>query len=426
MRSSLSCYPALSGSPINIQLSFICNTFVNQGELITVSLPGFRRISGSGYLNLTGPSQFLFSNFYDNCSALLFLIAKQEIPPLTDVQIIIQESQGITSPVSGIAAESPLYTLSTNAVDILESPASRFQIVSPIGSFSQSSSTLTFPSLFSQSLAQAGEDCLVTFNLTTSMSISSGDTLRIWLPGFSHVFRNKSLPLSYACQNNLMIAVWDDVLSNVVVSFQTEVPAFTDICGSILGLALPVYGIQPESSPILISINASAGPVDWTRVRNLQPVGAFLNLSKIAFQPAKAGTAAEMNITLYTSMKIAYSSLLMVDLPMFSLDGPLIGLGIGSYVKGINASLAWNESNSQLTILLKSEIQPYQLTVFTIQSDTGLRLPVNGLRENETLFRISTNALDGPVEYAYSPCTSSIGGQSSLFDFFVAILMILC
>ena len=411
VQSTLSCSPASAGSWTNIEISFLCNTLIVKGELVTVSLPGFERMSGPGTLSLSGLSQNYFSNFYDNCSALLFLTAEHDISSFTRVTIIIPATEGIALPTVGIAADSLLYSLSTNAADILQSSTATFGTIPPVGSFSQSPSTLQFIATTSSDFAQAGEECLILFNFTASMRIHKDEAIRIHLPDFSY---HSTLSLMTTRQNTVMRVYWNNDVSQLVITFGADVAAGTEISGTIQGLSVPYFGIQPETSPISISINASAGLVDWTVVRYLHPVGAFLNFSKISFHPAQAASVTTVNITLHSTMRMKISTQITVDLPLFTQDPSVTEALFDSDPAGLNASHFWNETASKLIIWLKDDVAPYHPVHVIIRSDSGIRIPFLGLRENETSFRLSTDAPDGPVKLAFIRCPSPIGGDDEL------------
>jgi hypothetical protein len=380
-----------------------------------VSLPGFERSSGSGILALSGASQNQFSNFYDNCSALLFLTAEQDITAFKRVSILIPGTQGIASPIAGILADSLMYSLSTNAADVLKSSTATFSFVAPIGAFSQTRSTLKILSTAGSSLAQAGDECMISLNFTASMRLFKGETIRILLPDFS---LSSNLAWVTSRQDLVLSVSW--YLSQLVILLQSDIVTGTVISGYIRGLSVPLAGIQPEISPIAISMNATSGPVDWTPVRHLQPVGAFLNLSRISFQPARAASATAINISLYSSMRIAKSSQLVLDLPFFSQDPSAPTAVFSSDPSGVNASISWNANTSQLTILLIDDIRRYQLASVVVRSQSGIRIPPHGLRENETSFRLSTDAPDGPVQYGIIRCPAPIGGETDFFHPFPA------
>ena len=105
VESSLDFSPAIAGSATRIKFSFAADSRIEQSEILTLSLSGFKRVSGSGILKLNGDSSSFFqfeSNFYDNCSALLFLTALSGVDKLTKVSLIIPDSEGLTSPLTGV------------------------------------------------------------------------------------------------------------------------------------------------------------------------------------------------------------------------------------------------------------------------------------------------------------------------------------
>jgi hypothetical protein len=412
VHSSLSCSPLVAGSVTNLELSFLSDTFVAQGESITISLPGFERRVGSGILNISGSARTYFSNFYDNCSALLFLTALQDVVAFKNILILIPESEGVSSPASGISSSDPRFTLKTNAADIKSSATSSIRTVFPIGSFDQERLALRFLSTSSEIKAEAGEACEITFNLTTSMSISRGEAMRLRLPGFALVHANTRTILSLSAPRGaLMDAIWSDSEYQLLIPFTSDIQAHTEISGKVLGLAIPEFGIQASNSSIAISINASAGPIDWTLVRKLDAVGAFLRESKISFQPSMANSPTSINITLYPSMQIAQSSRLILHLPFFFASELSTSRDFSSNMAGL-AIYTWNESSSELTIVLNADIPAFHATTLTVASDSGIRIPQNGLRANETFFLLSTDALDGPVKASRIYCLSPIGGKT--------------
>jgi hypothetical protein len=386
----------------------LSDTLVAQGEMITISLPGFERRVGSGILNINGSAHLYFSNFYDNCSALLFLTALQDVAAFRKIHVLIPESEGISSPASGISSLDPKFTLRTNAADIKSSATSTFRFISPVGAFSQDRSALRFLSISSGKKAEAGEICEISYNVTIEMRISKGEAMRLKLPGFSPAnAKMQTVLLSPNPPGAFTDAFWSDTESQLLIVFTSDLEADTCISGRVLGLVTPKAGIQPSNSSIAISINASAGPVDWTLVRNLDPVGAFLSESKLSFLPAMANTSISIIITLYPSMRIAKSSRLIVHLPLlFENEFPTdqeFDVGMFLY--------SWNVSSSELIIVMNEDIPAYHATILTVASDAGIRIPQFGLRSNETSFRISTDARDGPVESSHISCLSPIGGK---------------
>jgi hypothetical protein len=428
-----------AGSATDVVVSFTADMALSAYESIVILLP---RFGGNPFEDLKveaesnaaqNPCLLVEMEFVDEGQSCQLTMQLDVVPrngvdcpttiaPLTHYRVVIPSSAGITVPAHGIAGAETGFSISSSAVagPVLPTIIKTFPTV---GSFIQTSITMSaIPTTMNPlGLAQAAVAAEIVVKFTPRFTIRLAERVNFSLPDFAgNSFRglllDSNTTKSSGSGNETQVA---ENRSSFLTSWNTSTKTLTFELNSgviqigylvsikvpnisSIGIILPTRGVRENSTNLTIRTDAIAGPVPPTSIDSVQGVGVFLD-SRLDFSPAKANFSSTIGVSVSAPMPMNVGDQVIIHLPGFSGDdfnevnvssvqysrGLVYTVGNTSYVSytnysgGIEANMTWNNTASQLSIVLKSPAPAAANIRFECNQSFGVRLPVLGVRANQ-------------------------------------------
>ncbi|EKX41453.1 hypothetical protein GUITHDRAFT_112426 [Guillardia theta CCMP2712] len=159
-------------------------------------------------------------------------------------------------------------------------------------------------------------------------------------------------------------------------------------------IVTPSVGIPYDERSITIETNALAGPVLPTPVQVVPPIGSFLDSSSLAFDHnASAAEVSTLLLRFRASMSIFIGEVVTLHLPGFQQERqvPVVFSSVEF------SAASWQASSQSLIFTAGENITAGTLCNVTVLRDAMIRLPLDGVRVNQSSLKLSTNARQGPI-----------------------------
>ena len=425
----------LAGMASPISLTFVAAMNMVPGDRIHLFLPGFSSCPASdkecnsfsvfnqsclGVRPCSENSNLNFSFLWSQPDQSLTVQIRSDIPANRNVEVLLpaavscviypSDSQSICSlflPRTGVTASSGLLF----SVEAINGPVSSMPLATEfVGAFE--STSLNF-----DDVGLAGGVSPLTLTFKSLVDITACESVFLNLPMFSYLGWGPWIKTMWAVSgrgNWSGSASWNSSVSVLIIDVVESVYA-NEICTVSIGqsenIQLPVNGIRANQSSIEIGTNAAAGPVSFTALEMVQPVGALSFGPQLQFNPPGLGIAG----TVPTALWISFRAVMALDVddevglvfPGCSstgcadgqFDGPpnqrqvepqgtefaasftavcLLGQTVGEYAMG-------SEEVASIRLIVKQVIPPGTLVFLIIPSACGVSLPRNGLYGGEDL-----------------------------------------
>ncbi|EKX41450.1 hypothetical protein GUITHDRAFT_141940 [Guillardia theta CCMP2712] len=348
-------------------------------EIISLHLPGFRRMQGSGLLGNISTCDASFRWYWDECQNLLTLVPSSSFPQNQVINCRLYPRDGLQLPEFGVITDSKTISISTNAVafSYMFPTITRFcaSHVGGVGSITNG------PGLqFVPGMAGVVNDMYVTVNASATILpmdsiifemsdfVAEGCTLNPqWSASagcaanqshnhttnysqsctYSTSFcyrREECSNLCYLTENCVqesivfqdcnnsctMVAMinfsnvsyeWNCEKNWLKVIFDSPIEANrekTVKIPSAYRIRLPLRGITPANSGIKFEANFQNGKIDWTPVKNLNSVGALRETS-LRFDPPVAGYNINITFQFIPDMPMVQGDLMLLRMSYFDL-----------------------------------------------------------------------------------------------------------
>ena len=411
--------PILAGRPTSITMTFALSAALQEFESVFIELPGFTGEPSAqvalqpGYIN-PASAQKLTAIWTQVCPQQVLAVvvkAGEQVSARELINFVVPESAGISLPAAGLAASASdsrrrllqfssgigLWTDGASG-PITSDSISAVSDITRVGAF-DSSELRYFPAPGEPLLA--GGICKIELRITATMNLAVGDILVLSAP---FVAEDAEMVLTGAASHGW----WE--YGKLYMNISTNVRANTAARISVpvqQEMRLPTEGIDASDPEITLSAIAVDGDVPRTRVQTVQAVGTFTDSSTLSFLPAKAGAVATLNVAFRPAMLVKAAETVRLTLPGFT--GPY-----ATYVKvrwnDGTARASWSESHARLDLTVPSDVMPNELvTVVVTPSKFQIALPLEGVRTSDPIFKIWTNAMDGPVANTPIVSTAPVG-----------------
>jgi len=408
--------PARAGQIASITVSFTHQMPLVVGDIISVYLPHFQgstdkivhAFDGSGTLTnvsvhdgnrtLTSVPHGLFTTgSWFVGKGLLTITVAMDLAAQENVTINIGETFKISLPETGVRLNQATIQIEADAQFGGVLPTS-FSVVQVVGSFTNSTSLGFVP-------AQANTACNIILIFTAEMKIMPGEELILELPGFlGNAFRNLSLDDG----GNFSLVSWSGVeTQKLVLTVDSEIsPGFQQQVTVPLaaGVRVPLNGTLKNDPGIKISVDAYYGPVLPTSIVRSPPIGSMLATPQLKFNNLKPDGTAQIIISFRPNMEIWAAGTVVLDLPGFR--GESSDCLAPDDISAISVA-SWNSPTLVLT--LARSIKRNETIVISFPTNSGLRLPFNGIRKDEHTFTIETNSTDSPLIPTSIASTQAVG-----------------
>ena len=300
--TSVSYSPAVAGEVSSVTLQFMPTLLMSAGSSVYFHLPEFIRSPGRLTLESNEFDAYFYNTSWVASSTLVLHLS--DIPAETSVSPVIAYDSGLRLPLDGLARNDRSLKIKTDDdtigpvawTVIPESPA--------VARFANSEV------LFSVSDALhvvSGEACNIQVNFNLSVALFPYDAVTLKLPSFSG-YPNTDLVLEGESAGNFT-ASWDPHAAEITfVNKAHRLNPLSDLrilVPSASGIKMSPFGNRLNDKSLLLSTNASSGPVDPISVEKSNAVGAVLS-SSLEYHPPSLGvrTGVTLRFSLALTLKL--------------------------------------------------------------------------------------------------------------------------
>eukprot|EP00961_Rhodomonas_salina_P197392 2663594-Rhodomonas_salina.1 len=188
------------------------------------------------------------------------------------------------------------------------------------------------------------------------------------------------------------------MLADNIEADEEELPVVIPF--SLSGIKLPEQGVRLEGHGINISTNAFEGPVRG-QVMNTQAVGSLLGSTTVQYDPQKADNASTITFDFTPYMPLGINDVITIALPSFQRAAG--SFDVESTPTGVILRAAWSSTRSELVFTVRAPTQERERVTIVVPQAAGLKLPIVGVREDQTTLTMRIAAASGVL-----PTTSII------------------
>jgi len=267
-------YPAHSGAPVNIGLSFTTQVHLQEGEELTLLLPEF----GDGATAIALPvttrplGMFAPTAAWNPVQFLLTLVVQQDINAGVSLNVTIFKDSALTLAEKGLSKSGPDVLLKTASI-----PFHPIRSIDAVGTFENSA--LNF------SASMAGMPTGVALRFTLMMNIAVGEAITVQLPDFAGALNTISeCSSSSVCFN----AAWSPTTSRLEIRFDEVLASGQAVHITLpesFGLNLPADGVTLNQMSLTLSTGAKDGQVNDQSFASVAQVGIFYLTPAVEFVP---------------------------------------------------------------------------------------------------------------------------------------------
>jgi len=404
--------PGRAGEPTNVTISFTPQMPLLVGDTLSFYLPDFQGstdiIVGNmsvydGNRTVTSVPKGLFTagNWFV-AKGVLTLPVASDLAAQENVTIKVGENFNISLPTAGVRLKQTTIQIGADAQLGAVLPIA-FTLVQAVGSFTHSTSIDFVP-------PKADTPCNIILTFTAEMRIVPGEKLVLGLPGFlGNAFRNFSL----AGDGKFNLVSWSGSETHTLsLTVATEITPGIEqlvIVPLAAGVRVPLNGTRNNDASIKISVDAFYGPVLPTSIVRSPPIGSMLATPKMTFSDVKSDGTAQIVLSFRPNMEIWAAGTILLILPGFRGDfSDCLTPDDTSVIR----VATWN--SPQLVLTVARSIISNETVEISFSTNSGLRLPFNGIRKDEHTFTIETNSTFSPLIPVSIASTQAVG--SVTFD----------
>lgn len=415
--SSLDFTNKRAGEISEISFSFSTSGRLFPGDSVVLSLPGFIRSNqSSAAAVIKGPNGLSFSASWISQNSTVVMSCLETLPPGRK-DVVFSAVNSFRLPSHGSKKGSQSYTIRARTktmgsladVPILYSPA--------IGAVT--SSSLYF------SPAQAGSAATVTLSFSLPGALYPHDIIYLRLPGFSAGYDIAEAILSGPFAGDFW-AYWSERegLFKLTSLSYTAPTNLTLVFNSSTCPGIPADGFLSDHN-FSIAFDAYEAPVEYVRVQDFQPIGAFLQ-SEVSFLSLDLSTNVKPGLPVWISCSFWLTGDISTGEGVFFQLPGLNGTGLGDRFLTVNGSAGdlftgyFFENTSTLSFQAKSVLKPAMYTI-ALPPSNGLVLPYSGYYENDSSIQVYSNATMCPVLSTPVKLSQAVGFVSSTMQLKPAI-----
>ncbi|KAJ1490524.1 hypothetical protein T484DRAFT_1653345, partial [Baffinella frigidus] len=266
--------------------------------------------------------------------------------------------------------------------------------------------------------AVAGETSNLLVTFLPTMDLAEGEVVTMRLPDFSGA---SNAAIAVECSTHFLAASWDLPTTTLTLTVANLVPELTPISLLVPNsslILLPTWGIIASNTTTSIGAEAvEAGPRPHVPII-VPALGTFsrtvlryesVTHSVTGQRMGKKNTTVELFLTLVPTMTLMAGETVTLHLTAF-LGGASAGDFLTTDPPGLFRFAVWTNNarnTSTLSLTVLSRVNASSTVAIHVSSLAGIRLPLDGVKPNQTSFWISSDASDGPVHppgvYAFIP-----------------------
>ncbi len=240
----------------------------------------------------------------------------------------------------------------------------------------------------------------ITFSFSLAFELTEFDMIEFDLPNFSgdsfQDLEAESFPSS------LFRASWENLSRKITFTLlqDQKIEACSKmilIVPSNAGVRLPRTAIEANSSMYRMHVRSRNGFLDSQTI--ISPsLGSFQGQLSFWAEQRSPSARTSLNFTFSPEMAVAVGEMVSINLPKFYRNGSYDCFPVLSNPLGFIALANWSAEEGTLFFRVERELKPFQVIALRVQSHSGIILPYNGLRANDSRLSISSNAASGPVD----------------------------
>lgn len=384
LASAFDVLTPVSGKVTQMDVAFILSGRLHTYDYVYLSLPDFSAAVDIPNVSLSGAHAGNFSGYWNEKTSTLTLKSNADMPA-GPISTTIDASNMIRVPMTGYLPSHAI----TLATDSSETPVvpTNIKKISPVGHFMRS--TVSFAPSQEKAPVMTMEALWIIFGFHLNCALKVGDTVTYTMPDLTGPALRYNLTL-YGSSAGLFYGIWN--ASSQTVAFQATqrlMPGpYRMVVAPEGGLALPSSGYYRNDPKVMISTNASDGPVLPLPVISTQPVGFVA--SELRISPRRPGGPVRLEVDTMLTVDLMPSESLLLYFPSFSArDSNAIQL-LGRFNLSFQAS--WSNVTSILNVTVTSNVIPsYTPISLGISSSNGITPPSIGVPAGDTM-RLGTNA----------------------------------
>ena len=377
------------GNAVGIKIRFAPVYSIASGEVVFLTLPGFRRLNVAS-LNVStesGPEWHFTGSFSQNGSSpRLYLTTGGTLVAHQQAVVDVRIDNGIVLPIDGLVHNQS--SLRIGSLAALGSSVGQPILLTPAVGVFTASSVHFGSALAADSRANTSSSILVKF--TYSKEIRTTETVTLQLP----MFTGEANPLLAVSSSVSLTASWDPLTSALQLTLNDTVGAGIQVEAAISesnGITLPVQGVEMNQSRITLATNAAEGNSSPVPVLLTEPVGAFL-VSSLAFVNAAATMPARIVLTFVLNCALEAGDGITLSMPNFyGTDNGIIN------VSSLNFNGSWSASSATISLTATREATAGTAKVVTMEASEDIRMPVRGIGANDSAYLVGADARLGPT-----------------------------
>lgn len=169
------------------------------------------------------------------------------------------------------------------------------------------------------------------------------------------------------------------------------------------GITMAPDGIRPDictectgvsEITLLLSTNASSGPVVATAIPKVQRVGVLTD-TRVNYGELVSFRPVNISISFTLNRPLVPGDAIFLHLTGFGGNSS-VSAPVSSYTPGFG-TCSWDKEEGLVTVIVTSNFAAFQRMSVLVPAAAGVRLPVQGMAANTSIVKISSNATDGPV-----------------------------
>eukprot|EP00960_Hanusia_phi_P060531 764531-Hanusia_phi.AAC.4 len=372
--------PLIIGHVASIHLSFRVTSVVFINDTFTFHLPNL--FSHSSHNEIVAELDHFDAVWNDSQQDLSFR-SKTVFDPYQNISITAPLTMNISIPWSGL----PSTYVATVTADVKEGPI----LPTPVKPAQALGALRTSKLTFSQPLA--GQPSVIEIMFSAYMMIGKGEVVMLRLMDFEGPGGKLEVNGS-----EFEGASWNLTTETLALTASRLIPAGQEVYVLVRksdAVRLPTAGV-PLGDQLQISSDALDGPVPWTDVEYVQPVGTFL-YSEIEMSPHRVGHDVVLSLSFNPAMEINAGS--NISLTVASLSGTsspancsLSSLAIETIYQ---ATCAWSQEKRTLEVQVLDTLESNR--TYRLQVSTPLFLAAGGISYDDEGVTISCDSPAGPV-----------------------------
>lgn len=387
-------------------------TAAAEGDWFAMLLPGFQYFGDNANVVVPGgtpavlgldgqlalqfdvisvPSGVVNKAYWFNASKVIYMPVSASVEEGNVVLLQLLATSGLRTPSAGLLANEENLQIMGDFASAGLIPAvamTSTQAIQPFGTVLFSSIKFNPPS--------RTETVQLILSFTLSIPILAGEVVTFSLEGFSmdrHASGVRTIAVASEpatcfenpsrCVGKVLQATWDASSQSIDLRLSRDLPAQEQTTVYItkdIGFRVPQQGLTELEETLTVSVNTPNGIIPATAVQYPQPIGFFLQMPQLSYNPAAGSRPTEMKISFQSNTVFERHEVISLYLASFASTYYHTGhiVNVEPFCK-LGKAL-WR--NGHLKITLGHGIPLAEKAQIVIPAFVGLQLPQLGIPES--------------------------------------------